>query len=443
MEVASDQSSPEKTEPYIRDYWPRYKRQAILFTLLMQIAITAMIIGTLLFNRIFEPSIALVMFTVAIFSASLLGNILLVTQLLQPLRDLTAAFTHVSGEPNDVRPPNPNAHNYQKTGFSKILQIIYENAVQRDQPTAAPTTAVSDSLVTQALNHSNDSLVVLDEMGEIIYASAHAPVRLNSDGKQELTLMFDDDVTLSLWLQDCRDRLVHASTSWLRVADKLPGDEERHIYDITATYDKDTKAPVVLSLHDRTDHYAPEDEQLDFIAFAAHELRGPITVIRGYSDVLQQELPATQEMGEARIILERLSVAANRLSSYVNNILNAAKFDRRHMRLNLTEQNLATIYQTVADDMETRARTQGRLLSVMIPDTLPTIAADPSSLSEVFANLIDNAIKYSNEGGSVTVTAHTDGEDAVQIDVVDQGIGIPGNVIGNLFQKFYRSQRIR
>ncbi len=92
--------------------------------------------------------------------------------------------------------------------------------------------------------------------------------------------------------------------------------------------------------------------------------------------------------------------------------------------------------------MQLRAQAQRRLLSVSIPAALPTIAADDGSLSEVFANLVDNAIKYSNEGGAITVAAVSKG-DTVEISITDRGIGMPGNVVSNLFQKFYRSHRSR
>jgi len=108
----------------------------------------------------------------------------------------------------------------------------------------------------------------------------------------------------------------------------------------------------------------------------------------------------------------------------------------------MSEESLASVYAIIGDDMSLRAKAQHRLLSVSFPADLPTIAADPASLSEVLGNLIDNAIKYSNEGGAINVTAEVKG-DFVEIDVEDHGIGMPGNVVGNLFQKFYRSHRSR
>src|SRR5690606_4235292 len=120
----------------------------------------------------------------------------------------------------------------------------------------------------------------------ITYANNAAPVRIDSDGNSSLDLLFDTNDNLDKWLDECSKRSVHAEKIWQRVANKVPGEEGRKIYDISATYQKGKATEVTLTLLDRTSIYKPEDDDLDFIAFAAHELRGPITVIRGYLDVL-------------------------------------------------------------------------------------------------------------------------------------------------------------
>jgi two-component system phosphate regulon sensor histidine kinase PhoR/two-component system sensor histidine kinase VicK len=116
------------------------------------------------------------------------------------------------------------------------------------------------------------------------------------------------------------------------------------------------------------------------------------------------ELEETLEPDQ-RELLKRLVVSANRLSGYINNILNTSKYDRRHLKIRLSENSLANIYDIIKDDMVLRAQSQNRLLSVNIPSDLPTVAADCSSVSEVISNLIDNALKYSHEGGVVNVSA--------------------------------------
>jgi two-component system phosphate regulon sensor histidine kinase PhoR/two-component system sensor histidine kinase VicK len=164
-------------------------------------------------------------------------------------------------------------------------------------------------------------------------------------------------------------------------------------------------------------------------------------VIRGYIDVLSDEL-STVLQEDQKELFRRLAVSANRLSGYINNILNTSRYDRRHLRMHLAETTVNAVYDTIRDDMSLRASSQGRSLAVTIPDGLPTIAADTASLGEVFGNLIDNAIKYSNEGGIINVSAASKG-DYVEWIVEDHGIGMPSSVVSNLFQKFYRSHRSR
>jgi signal transduction histidine kinase len=254
--------------------------------------------------------------------------------------------------------------------------------------------------------------------------------------------VFDDaNDSLTTWLAECDEKFVHAEKLWQRIPNAIVGTSGRKVYDINATYQKGSAAEVVLVLFDRSEVYQAEDDELDFIAFAAHELRGPVTVIRGYLDVIRDELADITD-DEQKELIKRLIVSANRLSGYIGNILNASKYDRRHLKLQLNEESLTDIYDSINDDMQLRASAQNRFLSVTIPNDLPTIAADRSSISEVLANLIDNALKYSFEGGSVAVTAAVDG-DFVKVSVEDHGIGMPGNVVSNLFHKFYRSHRSR
>lgn len=436
------ESAPKKAPQLIRDYWPRYHRQAILITILMQIAVAIVAAMSLFFAGLPINSLEFIMVLVATSATAISCNILLIGVLMQPLRDVTAAITHASDEATDVIPPNPNARNYQRTGFKPVLQFIYDRAVNQHTPdskTADDNT--STALIESALSQTTAGLAIVDETGAIVYANKQAPVVTTKTGEREFELIFEGD-PIDVWLATQRETAVHAAKTWLRVPNKLVGSEGRRIFDICVSYEKGSRSETVLMFFDRTELYKPEDDQLDFLSFAAHELRGPITVIRGYLDVLAQEIEQTPENAEHRLLIGRITVSANRLSGYINNILNASRYDRRHMHVNLSEQKLRTVYDSVSDDMNLRASTQGRFLDIKIDEALPTVAADPSSLSEVFSNLIDNAIKYSNPGGTVTIQAAVD-RDMVRVDIIDHGIGMPANVVNNLFHKFYRSHRSR
>lgn len=440
-----------KQPSMVREYWPRFRRYATIVTILMQTVMTLMIAFILLMTRVVETDdIIFWIVLLVVFVMSIGLNLLLINQLLIPLKDLASALTHVSNEPSSLTPPNPNAEHFERDGFKPLLQLIYKLASdEKPAPTetedasskAASTVAVPSSELKTALGNTNVGLIIMDAHQTIKYANTAAPVHTNPEGKMIADLIFEDDLDLTAWLKDCEENAVHADHTWMRVANKVTGEEDRKIYDMTASYQKGSEAEVVIALFDQTGLYQPEDDDLDFIAFAAHELRGPITVIRGYLDVLNDELGPNLKDDQTEL-LERLIVSANRLSSYVNNILNASRYDRRHLKVLLAENSLSSIYGTISDDMQLRATSQNRMLSVDIPKNLPTVAADAGSVSEVLSNLIDNAIKYSNEGGLVHVGAGVDGN-FVKVAVEDHGIGMPGSVVSNLFHKFYRSHRSR
>lgn len=429
------------TPPKIGAYWPRYRRRSIIYVVAVQAIITLIIGSALVIAEVITSVEVLAITLIATFAATAGLSIPLTLHLLTPLGDMAAALTHISGEPTIVTPPNPNARHFEREGFKPLLQLVYSISAERDKDSSDTSATERTIDLDAALSTLPVGFIVLDTNRQIIYANKAAPVRTGKNGENVMELLFDKNDNLDTWLDECKERAVHADRFWPRIANKIHGEEGRKIYDINASYQKGKQAEVIITLLDRSEVYQPEDEDLDFIAFAAHELRGPITVIRGYLDVLQDEV--TEQLEDEHIeLLSRLVVSANRLSSYINNILNASRYDRRHLKLRLKEETLAHIYSTISDDMQLRADSQRRLLSVNLPDTLPTVAADTTGVSEVLGNLIDNAIKYSHEGGSVIVTA-TASQDFVTVSVEDHGIGMPDRVVGNLFHKFYRSHRSR
>lgn len=442
------------TQPkFAKDYARNRKRGALIAVITSQ-AFTTIALAGLLYGVGYytaEPITASIVVGIQAIIGTLLA-IVLYRSIARPLQAMLAAVIHVSGEPSDLTPPNPNTDQNEQSGFKDVLQTIYSLASNTAKPAPAPTNAEKNAstqpvIATTAVNLQTAldeticGFVVLNGQRVITYANKAAPVDVTTEGTTKLALLFNGTNTLDAWLDECEQNAVHAEKVWTRIPNKLPEEEDRRFFDVIATYDKGAENEVVLTLVDRTTEYGVNERDLDFIAFAAHELRGPITVIRGYLDVLQDELGDRIDP-EHKELFRRLTVSANRLSGYINNILNTARYDRRHLKMRLIETTAAEIYDMIRDDMNLRASSQGRLLADTIPTDLPKIAADPASLSEVLGNLIDNAIKYSNEGGSIAVRAALKG-DFVEIAVEDHGIGMPGNVVSNLFQKFYRSHRSR
>lgn len=365
----------------------------------------------------------------------------------RPTRDLLAAIIHVTGEKSTLSPPNPNTKKNEQTGFKDALQTIYELSTVKDKAGLEPSTeetkipASQLDILVSALDMLPCGFIAMNNKREIIYTNKSAPFHMDTDGVKSVDLIFNEGNTLETWLDACEEQSVHAETMWTRVPNFLPNREGRRFFDVIASYERGGVVETALVLVDRTSIYAEDEEDLDFVSFAAHELRGPITVIKGYLDVLKDEL-SDKLQNDQQELFHRLIVSSNRLSSYIDNILNTSRYDRRHLKLSLAEDTITAVYDGIKDDMALRASSQNRLLSIDIPNDLPTIVTDRSSLGEVLSNLIDNAIKYSNEGSTINVYARKNG-DYVDISVQDRGIGMPENVVKNLFQKFYRSHRSR
>ena len=429
---------------FAKDFWSIFLKRAQWVFLLAELIAFAVIILSMLATGFLQHQLlnALIILAAFLFLSGV-TTIFMLSYVMRPLRDILQAIVHISGEPS-LAPPNPNNPKYEKDGFRDVLQTLYELDSQRSKTANASivkNTGPSRSLLSAALDETSCGFVIMSHDRQISYANKAAPIAIDKDGVSHLSLLFPENNTLDQWLDQADQSAVHAEMLWNRVADRLPDEEGRRFFDVLASYDKGAPAEVVLTLVDRTNLYGVSEEELDFIAFAAHELRGPITVIRGYADVLTDELSSTLT-DEQKELFRRLIVSANRLSNYVNNILNTSRYDRRHLKVHLSEKSVADVYNTIRDDMALRASSQNRLLSVAIPTTLPTIPADTASLGEVFSNLIDNAIKYSSDGGTIEVAAEQKG-DFVEFTVTDHGIGMPGSVVSNLFQKFYRSHRSR
>lgn len=431
-------------KPMIRDFWPRFSKRVTALAILLNLIAAGLTTGILWYFQIIETHFVASIIIVAgqLIVGGLFTSILYAV-MARPSKHLLAAAIHVADEKTTTTPPNPNKKSLQKSGLDVVLQTIYSLSSSRphEEGEASQHSDVVRDGITKALDDTLCGFVILNHDRQIVYANKAAPVNVNNDGLITLDLLFEKEGQLNAWWDECNETSVKAEKTWSRVSNKLPNEEGRRLFDVVASYNKGAEHEMVLVLVDRTHLYSVGEEELDFIAFAAHELRGPITVIRGYIDVLQDELDEVIA-DDQKELFRRLSVSATKLSGYINNILNTSRYDRRHLTMNLTETTVERVYSTIKDDMALRASSQNRLLSAEIPTDLPTIAANTTSLGEVFANIIDNAIKYSNEGGAISVTASLQGE-YVDVSIQDHGIGMPSNVMGNLFQKFYRSHRSR
>lgn len=180
-----------------------------------------------------------------------------------------------------------------------------------------------------------------------------------------------------------------------------------------------------------------EQDQLknEFISSVSHELRSPLTSIKGWVITLKSGLltgKATIQDG-----LEIIESETDRLTRLVDELLDFSKFEDGRMVLNYTAFQSADFLQNIGKQLRPRAARQGITLQVQAGDSLPVIKADESRLKQVMINLLDNALKFTEPGGTIVITARLAGEQFI-ITVEDSGAGIAEQDVPKLFQKFYK-----
>ena len=176
----------------------------------------------------------------------------------------------------------------------------------------------------------------------------------------------------------------------------------------------------------------------EFISIAAHQLRTPPTVIKGYL-ALAKEDPNNNLDLETRDSLTRAFASNERLIELVEDILNISRIESGKMQYDFQpDQSCEEIILDLKNNFEVKAKDKGLKLKVEISkEKLPKITMDANKIREVISNLIDNSIKYTTEG-SVTLKLFKTEQNMVRIEVNDTGMGISKNEIGSLFKKFSR-----
>ena len=191
-----------------------------------------------------------------------------------------------------------------------------------------------------------------------------------------------------------------------------------------------------------TDHLrAARQMQVDFVANVSHELRTPLTSIKGMVETLRAG--AVNDLEVRDRFLKTVDGETDRLIRLVNDLLLLTRADSDALNLHCQPVNLTELARTVIDRLTPQAGAQSVVIKLEATPDVPLAWADPDRIAQVLLNLLDNAIKYSRPGGLVTVHAARGPERSVQMQVIDQGVGIPAEALPHIGQRFYRADKAR
>jgi PAS domain S-box-containing protein len=193
----------------------------------------------------------------------------------------------------------------------------------------------------------------------------------------------------------------------------------------------------IFAFRDISAERVVEQMKSEFVSTVSQEIRRPLTSIYGFAEtLLRRDVLFGEE--ERRTFLGYIASESERLTSIVDALLNVARLDAGDLQMTVVPTDVGSV---VSEVVETLTRAAGganeHRFVVDLPDEPVSAEADPEKLRQVLQNLIDNAVKFSPGGGTVTVAARRSGA-RVEVSVADEGIGIPAGEHARIFRKFYR-----
>ncbi len=183
-----------------------------------------------------------------------------------------------------------------------------------------------------------------------------------------------------------------------------------------------------------------EEVRREFVANVSHELRTPLSVFHGYVEMLldHPHMPP-EEVQKIFMILKRHSL---RLNALVEDLLVLARLESRRGKMHFQRVYLQDSVEAIAQDWEAKMAEKSVSIEQVVTEDLPAVWADPLRLDQIFNNLLDNALKYTPNGGRIAIRAARDGETAI-LRVEDNGAGIPPEDVPHIFERFYRADKAR
>jgi two-component system NtrC family sensor kinase len=304
--------------------------------------------------------------------------------------------------------------------LSDYAAIAIENARLYDR------TATERTQLETILKETEDGVMVVDEQNRLILINPTARAAFGVNGGDPLGRRVDEVIAQP----EVRDLFAGGARRGEVVL------EDGRVFNAHLTPIAGVGRAVVMQ--DITHLKALDRIKSEFVTTVSHDLRSPLTAILGYVELLSRVGPLSDQQAE---FVRRIQFSVQSITTLITDLLDLGRIEAGFdAQKEVTPLPLVLRY--AVDGSRPRAEAKHQALAVDVPDDLPPVLANPPRLRQVAANLIENAINYTPEGGTVTVAARAE-DGQVLISVTDTGIGIPLADQPYVFDKFYRASNTR
>ncbi|MFZ5916202.1 MAG: ATP-binding protein [Chloroflexota bacterium] len=287
------------------------------------------------------------------------------------------------------------------------------------------------------MEHMADGVLITDNAGRVRLINPAAAQLLEVSEPEALGRTFAQVVRhhqlIELW-QRCRDQ------SEEQISTVEIGYKGLFLQAIVTPFREAAAQSYLLILQDLTRIRRLETVRRDFISNISHELRTPLAGLRALVDTLRDG--ALEDPPAARHFLDRMETEVDALTQMVRELLELSRIESGQAPLRLAARPVAEVLVSPVDRLLPQAERAGLSLVIDLPPDLPAVWADAERVGQVMSNLVHNAIKFTPEGGRVTVSAAVRADEVI-VSVHDTGVGIPAEDLARIFERFYKSDRAR
>ena len=285
------------------------------------------------------------------------------------------------------------------------------------------------------LLHMTDGIIAFNMQGEVILINPAAK-KLLSIRPEDATF---DDIFGKFNLNINLEKIIYLE-SWASTEQRIPV-EDRYVDTFFAPFKDEAERPegVIAVIQDITEHVKLDNMQKELVADVSHELKTPITSIMGYADTL---LEGEYDKETQDKFLNVIATEARRMAKLVTDLLTLSRYDSNKGRTQKESFDLGELVKKCQDKLAIEIKKKNHKVNCFVTADVPPVYADKYDIERVVLNILTNSIKYTKEGGEIKIYVGFVYNDAY-IKIFDNGIGIPEEDLGRIFERFYRVDKAR
>lgn len=287
------------------------------------------------------------------------------------------------------------------------------------------------------LEHVTNGIIAFNTEQKIIHINSAAKNLLGIDNPEDIRF---DDFFEKISADVCMAEFMYLERLHTEERELVAGDKHIKMYFVPFMIENAKVAGVVGVLEDITEQQKLENSRKKFVAEVSHELKTPLTTIGAYTETLLDGYLDDKETAEE--FLKTIQKETVKMTSLVKNLLTLSRFDSQKMEMNKESFYLDELLKDITNTFKIEAEGKQLDLEYNLINNIPEIYADKFQIERAIKNIVSNAIKYTQTGGSVKIFAGCFYNEAY-VKVEDNGIGIPEGDIEHIFERFYRVDKAR